>query len=1053
MKLDEVYIDGFGMFHNYRIEDLTPGLTILVGPNEAGKSTILAFLKRVLFGFPTRRSRDNPYPPLSGGNHGGRLFVSTGDDSEYVVERFAEKSRDVKLVLPDGSNGGPEELSRLLGNASKDVFENVYAFGLTELQDFDTLNSEAVKGRIYSAGAGIGAVSLAEIQESLQTEIGQIFKERGSKPEINKLLRGIGEASAALRQIEKDTGRFDELHNGLEEIDEEIENAEKDRKQIRIRSKHASNLRTAWDDWRRIENATGRLKEIPEMQSFPRDGIGILDGLLEKTEELDEEVSEKKEELSKLEMEKSLVKIDAQLISSREKILELQTDKGKYVSATEDLPSLRQELETDREGLTESLHEIGSEWNEERLSGFDTSIPTKEIVIKQRDALYQMKETVREFESKSERVRKETDDLLEEIHELDEDLETFASQQLSEKELGKQRSALRTLRASYPNMREKEFNIRSLEDKEELLNIFAPSRARDIVGAPIWPAIVLVVAGIVSLAVSMLESAWILGIFVLGLLSAFAVVYAVLRTMKRGATGPEVPKTAKADGLIAESGDLSARRETLELELQNIRSEMLSKASLCGFDNIPLPPEIESKDSELQTAYAQASRLDEMENRRELLDKKLKKLEKEKANLEMEVEQARRTRERGLEKWRKWLTAKGLEEELSPEGAIDVFAVVKACVEKKKSIYGLAVRIERIETFIGEYEKVIASVLEACGRKRARVSFLVELEKLTEELGQALENRQALEQMEIDTKKLKLEISHFEEKLEELRTKVSNLLSQGAAESEAEFRENADFWEERNNLKVEITQAEQNIKKISGEGQPYLDFIDELKTVEPEILEAERSELEDELNDIERNLSTLREDRGANREEIRQIERRKEGSSLRMERAVKLEKLKKMADRWSVLILAQAVLNKAIEKYERERQPEVIKEAQTFFSNMTLGRYSRILAPLDEATIYVEDQDGRRKSIEELSRGTAEQLYLSLRFGFIRELTKRTESLPVVFDDVLVNFDPDRFRAACGAIEELTETNQVLYFTCHPETVDSLTKVMPDSKVIDIGTP
>jgi uncharacterized protein YhaN len=59
---------------------------------------------------------------------------------------------------------------------------------------------------------------------------------------------------------------------------------------------------------------------------------------------------------------------------------------------------------------------------------------------------------------------------------------------------------------------------------------------------------------------------------------------------------------------------------------------------------------------------------------------------------------------------------------------------------------------------------------------------------------------------------------------------------------------------------------------------------------------------------------------------------------------------------------------------------------------MTLGRYSRIFAPLDESRIYVEDKDGRRKDID-LSRGTAEQLYLSLRFGFVREFNKRAESL------------------------------------------------------------
>ncbi|NQE44886.1 hypothetical protein C5S31_02525, partial [ANME-1 cluster archaeon GoMg2] len=199
------------------------------------------------------------------------------------------------------------------------------------------------------------------------------------------------------------------------------------------------------------------------------------------------------------------------------------------------------------------------------------------------------------------------------------------------------------------------------------------------------------------------------------------------------------------------------------------------------------------------------------------------------------------------------------------------------------------------------------------------------------------------------------------------------------------------------------------------------------------------------------NISIHREKRGGIAKEIEQIERREEGSSLRMKKIVKMQKLKKKSEEWAVLTLARTIMGKAIEKYEHERQPGVIKEAQTFFSKMTLGRYSRIFAPLDEAKIYVEDKDGRRKDIQNLSRGTAEQLYLSLRFGFIREFSKRAESLPIVFDDILVNFDPERFQAAGEAIQELAKTNQILYFTCHPESVNLLTKIIQDSTVIDIN--
>ena len=95
-----------------------------------------------------------------------------------------------------------------------------------------------------------------------------------------------------------------------------------------------------------------------------------------------------------------------------------------------------------------------------------------------------------------------------------------------------------------------------------------------------------------------------------------------------------------------------------------------------------------------------------------------------------------------------------------------------------------------------------------------------------------------------------------------------------------------------------------------------------------------------------------------------------------------------------------------------------------------------MFAPLGEQTITVTDTGGRIKQPSELSRGTREQLFLSLRFGLIRELGQRTEPLPVVVDEVLVNFDPERALRAAFAFVELSRTNQVMVFTCHPTVAE-----------------
>ncbi|MEA2074379.1 MAG: AAA family ATPase [Euryarchaeota archaeon] len=1050
MKFEEIYIDGFGMFHDYHIKNLTTGLTIFIGPNEAGKSTILSFQKRILFGFPDRRSRLNLYPPLAGGNHGGRLIVSAGDNTKYTIERYSKGAQVVKVILPDGSTGGTTELSNLLGHANKDIFENIYAFGLTELQDFETLNSDAVKGRIYSAGSGIGAISLSEVQKNLETEAGNLFKERGSKPEINALFNGIKNIDSRLREIEKDAQNFDNLHRELEEITKEIANVEHERNQIRTKFNHTTNLITVWDDWRKIQEAKERLRKIPEIEYFPENGIEMLERNIEKIDELNENISKKKEGLERIKIQKSAMKIDEKLIGNKDKILELQKGQDKYTSAVRDLPTVEENLKRGKEGLKGSLHEIGPDWDEEKLSNFDISIPTKEIVRKKHNTLEEARENISDAEKEFQGINQNIKDIKEEIEEVDKHLKTQSLQEVDEKSLKQERKSLQLLRVKYPNLKEKEADMRNLEEKEELFTFLKPHRAELLPKLPLWPAFMLIAAGITSLILSIFWNNWAIGISILAILSISALIYIILSRKELPTTTPDAFKDKEAEDLIKKSRDLSERRKKLESELQKIKNEMLSNAQICEFEDIPDPQLIENKDSELQTASENLLKLNELKKQEETLGKKLGKLSGEANTVKKKLEALRKEEEKVQTKWKNWLIESGLDTELTPEGTIDIFATIKTCVEKKNSIGELTTRIESIQEFIKEYETKVSSVLEACKRKTGEINVIVELEKITEELNQAIEDSKTLEQLDIDEENLKLELRNLEEKLEEHQRTVSELLSQGFAESETEFRENARNWEERNELMDEILREEQNIKRISGEGKPYSDFINELEETTPEDLKEKELQLKEKLDGIENNLSELREKRGGIAKEIGQIERREEGSSIRMGKIVKMQKVEKKSEEWSILTLARTIMGKAIEKYEHERQPGVITEAQSFFSKMTLGRYSRIFAPLDEAKIYAEDKDSRRKDILDLSRGTMEQLYLSLRFGFIREFSKRAESLPIVFDDILVNFDPERFRAACEAIRELAKTNQILYFTCHPESADLLTKIIPDSKMIDI---
>jgi uncharacterized protein YhaN len=313
-----------------------------------------------------------------------------------------------------------------------------------------------------------------------------------------------------------------------------------------------------------------------------------------------------------------------------------------------------------------------------------------------------------------------------------------------------------------------------------------------------------------------------------------------------------------------------------------------------------------------------------------------------------------------------------------------------------------------------------------------------------------VENNESLKQIDIEEKNLVDEIHRLYKRVEKEQEEISYILSAGSAKNEVEFRNNAEYWHNRKRLIDEIRQREENIKKITGIGKVYNNFIRELEAQEQESLTMKEVHLKDELVSIEEELSKVTEQKGGIVERIKQIESSDKSSVLRNEKAIKLQQLYQKSKEWAVLMLAKAIMHKAIERYEKERKPGVIKSAQTFFSRFTINKYTQIYAPLGETRIYVEDNTGLRKELQELSRGCTEQLYLALRLGFIYELNKRAEHLPVVFDDILVNFDPDRLYAACETIKELSKSNQVLYFTCHPETAKILHDITHEARVVNI---
>ena len=88
-------------------------------------------------------------------------------------------------------------------------------------------------------------------------------------------------------------------------------------------------------------------------------------------------------------------------------------------------------------------------------------------------------------------------------------------------------------------------------------------------------------------------------------------------------------------------------------------------------------------------------------------------------------------------------------------------------------------------------------------------------------------------------------------------------------------------------------------------------------------------------------------------------------------------------------------------------------------------------------------RNGRPIGVEGMSDDSCVQLYLALRLASLEGWLARHEPIPLIADDIRLNFDDERAAAALRALAELSLRTQVLFFTHHEHLVELARATLP----------
>jgi len=196
--LERIRIGQYGAFSDYDIGPFKPGLNVVYGPNEAGKSTIASFVGGVLFGWEEARGVRNTYRPQEGHRSGSLVFRNVA--AEGPADDGAQAS-----VVSRGHNA-----DGLLGDVGivSDIDHATYRtmFYLTSEELRSLRNTSDVTARLLTAGAGTGSSPTSAFVE-IEQRIAAYTSPADASPKSiqllgNRLEEKREEVAAAAAQVE-----------------------------------------------------------------------------------------------------------------------------------------------------------------------------------------------------------------------------------------------------------------------------------------------------------------------------------------------------------------------------------------------------------------------------------------------------------------------------------------------------------------------------------------------------------------------------------------------------------------------------------------------------------------------------------------------------------------------------------------------------------------------------------------------------------------------------------------------------------------------------------
>jgi len=1027
MRFRRLSLDAYGPFTGTTL-DLSAGggngLHLVYGPNEAGKSSALRAIIELLFGMPqiTQAAHLHPSSAL-------RLSAILERDGEQLGFARRKKRKDSLSTLDDR----PLEearLARLLNGLDAASFERLFGLDHERLQAGaeETLNGKGDVGEaLFDAGAS--GRSVHQVKLTLAKEADELFKDRGQNPKLNRLLGVYAEQKKRAKDSLHSPEKYEEQQAGVREKRREAEARRAELARLRAQKEHVSKLRSVLSSVVERDRKSAQRAALGEVPSLRR-ALGAererLTALLLEAERdvrrLAQKLSEEESKRAALPEPSPLLGMPEAAVRTVERLI------GGAQKSLDDLPKRQGEERMLRDAIESKLPRLG-------LGGDLDSALSRSLPVGEQARLQALGREFQALALKLESAERELPDARAKVEGLTNVLkQAHAARQLPrgsllpaelierfDGELGQAEEAVELTRARLQEGEREQHALRHqlelLKGREGVPSAAMLAEARAQREARLREA--------QELAADPKRKALELCLPLAALAQAASYADNLADRLRS-----EAQRVADAEALEHQLAKCERDRERLqetqraaEAALNEVNSRWQRAARGLGSSEL-LPREAARVLQAERDAWREIDRHEQ----------ELARAHAALAAAEVRKDDAARAVAAWRGEWQKAVAPLGLPDSARPEQALALLGALADLTAQRENLAHMERRVAGIQRDIALFAGKVRELTERFAPELSALASTDAALRLLEQYRKAGDAARERALVEGELLRSRREQIEAEARRGELRAALAELCREAGVPDVTALAELEQRVERARALDAEIEQLDARLAEV-GDGDDVSALIEEARRSDRGLISAQLDELEDAISmrdeenrDLEREVTKL--ELG-----LRAYEGR-DGADAAQALSATVASLAEQSSAWVRRRLAAAVLERVVERYRERNQGPVLSRASELFARLTLGRFSRLQVGLEETRLEcVEAEGGKRLELEQLSRGTRFQLFLALKLASLEQYLTTAPPLPLLLDDVLVEWDDQRSRVALQVLAEHSDRQQILLFTHHGRDV------------------